>query len=296
MSKYPHLHIDMMTNADLSNGDRIQWIKKNRWIGYPRAHEILGKMEDLLNHPKQARMPSMLLVGSSNNGKTSIIRQFTQRHPVLENPGYDHIIAPVLYIEAPPAPKESAFYMEILSTLYEDVPSGSDEIKRARVVQVLKEIKLKVLIIDELHNLLAGASTKQQQFLNMIKYLSNKLNISIVGCGTGDLIRAISVDTQIQNRFPPEIIPQWRMGKEFRQLAVSFESVLPLREPSGLHEKMMSSKLLAMSEGTIGELSMLLNNASIYAINKGIEKITVDVLNKCGYVSPSDRANINVRI
>ncbi len=294
MSKYPHLHVDIMSNADLSNEERINWIKKKRWIGYPRAQEILGKLEDLLVHPKQVRMPSMLLVGNSNNGKTSIIQQFTQKHPVSENSGYDHILAPVLYVEAPPSPKEGAFYMEILSTLYEDIPSGSDEIKRARVIQVLKAIKLKVLIIDELHNLLAGASTKQQQFLNMIKYLSNTLSISIIGCGTGDLIRAVSVDTQIQNRFLPELLPKWRMGSEFRQLVASFESALPLREPSGLHEKIISSKLLAMSEGTIGELSMLLNNASIYAIKKGIERVTVDVLNECGYVSPSERVKINV--
>jgi len=130
----------------------------------------------------------------------------------------------------------------------------------------------------------------------MIKYLGNELQISIVGCGTGDLLRAVSIDPQIQNRFVPEILPKWQLNKEYRQLLMSFERVLPLRKPSALHEPQLATKILAMSEGTIGELSALLNLASIHAIRGGQEQITTDVLNSCGYVSPSDRTKQAARV
>lgn len=289
MGDYGHLHPSTAQVVELEIDTRIQWLKEPRWIGYPRAQELMGKLEDLVRHPRTARMPNMLLIGNTNNGKTELIRSFVQRHPADENAGGEHIVAHVLYIESPPTPSEASFYSEILNTLYEKVPTTSIDAKRDRVVDVLREIQLKVLVVDELHNILAGASVKQQQLLNMIKYLGNVLQISIVGCGTGDLLRAVSIDPQIQNRFIPELLPKWQMNKEFRQLLMSFERVLPLRSPSSLHEAQMASKILAMCEGTIGELSKLLNLAAIHALKHGGEQITVEVLNACGYVSPSDR-------
>jgi hypothetical protein len=293
---YEHLHPSTIECVDLDVEQRIQWLRKARWIGYPRAQAIMAKLEDLVHYPQEPRMPNMLLIGSSNNGKTRLIKQFAQRHLAEENKGGEHIIAPVLYVQAPPTPSESGFYAEILNTLFEKVPSSSPEAKRVRVVQVLRGIKLRVLIIDELHNILAGATIKQQQFLNMIKYLGNELQISIIGCGTGDLLRAVSIDPQIQNRFTPELLPKWQMNKEFRQLLRSFEQILPLRKASHLHEQMLAGKILAMCEGTIGELSNLLNTATIHAIRTNTEQITADVLNNCGYIPPSDRTKLAARV
>jgi len=293
---YKHLHSSVLDIVGLGQDEKIKWIKKPKWIGYARARDVLTKLDDLLHHPRESRMPNMLLVGSTNNGKTKLIKHFAQKHAAQENLGGDYIIAPVLYFQAPPSPTEAGFYSDILNSLFERVPSASTDAKRARVIQVLRGIQVKVLIIDELHNILAGASVKQQQFLNMIKYLGNELEISIVGCGTGDLLRAVSIDPQIQNRFTPEILSKWKMNKEFRQLLMSFESLLPLKEASNLHEKLIASKILAMSEGSIGEVSTLLNSATIYAVRQGEEKITEDVLNDCGYIAPDDRKEYASRV
>ncbi|MFZ6731213.1 TniB family NTP-binding protein [Undibacterium sp. Ji42W] len=284
-----HLHPSAIEVAISSKEDRLEWIKKPRWIGYPRAHDILGQLEDLMRFPRQSRMPNMLLIGDSNSGKTRLVESFIQRYPADENIGGEHIIAKVLYIEAPPGPSETGLYVEILNALFEQVPTSSLEARRARVIEMLNEIQLKVLVIDELHNILAGTTVKQQNMLNVIKYLTNKLQISIVGCGTGDLLRAVSIDTQIQNRFTPVLLPKWKMGKEFQRLLKSFEMILPLQRASTLHDTILSSKILAMSEGTIGEISILLNTATKFAIQSDIECIDQDVLNSCGYVAPSDR-------
>ncbi|WHI44627.1 TniB family NTP-binding protein [Microbulbifer sp. VAAF005] len=284
-----HLHPRIHNVVELDRQARIQWIKEPRWIGYPRAQEVLSKLDDLVRHPKESRMPNMLLVGRTNNGKTKLVRHFANLNQASENPEGEHIIAPVIYIQAPPSPSEAGFYSEILGGLFETVPAGSTDVKRAKVINILERIQLKVLIIDELHNVLAGASVRQQQFLNMIKYLSNQLQISIVGCGTGDLLRAVSVDSQIENRFVPEILPQWQMNKEYRQLLASFEALLPLKERSFIYNAPLAGKILAMAEGTIGEISMLLNSAAEYVLLKGKEKIEDGDLNQCGYVSPSER-------
>jgi superfamily II DNA or RNA helicase len=36
-----------------------------------------------------------------------------------------------------------------------------------------------MLIVDEIHHLLAGSATRQRQFLNVLKYLGNELKIPI---------------------------------------------------------------------------------------------------------------------
>lgn len=72
-------------------------------------------------------------------------------------------------------------------------------------------------------------------------------------------------------------------------LLASFERVLPLAEPSHLAAEALGKRLLAMSEGTIGALSSLLNRAGAVAIRKGRERIDEQVLKETDWVRPSER-------
>lgn len=262
-----HLSDIAKLKAVLDQKERIEHILKPKWIGYPTAQSILDQLEDLLNHPKQSRMPNLLIVGETNNGKTRLIEQFRQSHPADPNLDGDAIKVPVLYVQAPPSPDERGLYNNILSLLFQRLKSAeSTDQKRLRVISVLKQIDLGVIVIDEIHHLLAGPLLKQRNFLNVIKYLGNELCVPIVGVGTADAFRAIQIDPQIQNRFVPVVIPKWTLNTDFARLLVSFERILPLRQPSKLSEKAMATKLLYLSGGTIGELAQLLNKAAIWAL------------------------------
>ncbi|EHZ2908337.1 TniB family NTP-binding protein [Vibrio parahaemolyticus] len=289
MDSFSHLHENCVNKLEWDIETRVADISKPRWIGYSLAHDILQRFDDVFRHPRVSRMPNLMVIGRTNNGKTELLKKFCQKHLPDPNCSGDNFVAPVMYIQAPPSPNEADLYSEILTSLYERVPTASTSAKRARVVEVLNKIELKVLCIDELHNSLAGSSVKQQQFLNSLKYLGNELRISFIASGTEDLLRAVSVDNQIQNRFEPILLKKWKMNKEYRQLLRTFESILPLKHPSQLYSGLLSKKLLAMSEGTIGELSTLLNKAAIHAIRNDIECIDIQVLSDCGYVPPSDR-------
>jgi hypothetical protein len=72
-------------------------------------------------------------------------------------------------------------------------------------------------------------------------------------------------------------------------LLASFESTLPLRKPSCLADERMATKLLAMSEGTIGELSRILVAASTEAIRCGRERIDEKALREIDWQPPSAR-------
>jgi stage III sporulation protein SpoIIIAA len=53
--------------------ERVKLIRQGSWINYPRATQVLTKLDDLMHQPRTHRMLNMLLVGASGNGKTTLI-------------------------------------------------------------------------------------------------------------------------------------------------------------------------------------------------------------------------------
>ncbi len=290
MDKASHLNAAAHGVLDLPAAERIAHLRRPRWIGYPRAKQLLNKLDDLLTHPKTHRMPNLLIVGNTNAGKTMLANRFVQLHPADDNPQGDAVIVPVLAIQAPPGPDEGRFYNAILEVLFAPYnPRERVAQKQIQVLRILKQIGLRMLIIDEVHNVLTGPVTKQRQFLNVLKYLGNDLQIPLVGLGTPEALRAVQADPQLANRFEPAALPPWQLNQEFQMLLASFERTLPLREPSRLAEEQMARHLFALSEGSLGELSVLLTSAAVSAVQSGAERIDEQVLAAIDWIPPSER-------
>jgi type II secretory pathway predicted ATPase ExeA len=274
----------------LSKAERIERIQSPRWIGYPRAQEVIGKLEDLLVYPKTHRMPNLLIVGETNNGKTMLVNRFKKKHPAIDNPCGDGIVVPVLLIQAPPVPDEGRFYNTILEALFAPYKTNDRvDKKQFQAIKLLRYVGLKILVIDEIHHILAGNMNKQRAFLNVIKYLGNELQIPIVGLGTKDAFRAIQTDPQLANRFESALLPAWKMDETFLRLLISFERMLPLMNESGLHDVSLATKIYSMSEGCLGEISTLLTQAAVRAVKTGKERIDAKLLDSLNWVSPSNR-------
>jgi len=285
-----HLSKNAQAALELSVEERLDRIRRPRWIGYTRAKKLLDKLDDLLTHPKTHRMPNLLIVGDTNAGKTMLANRFVQLHPADKTLGGEAVIVPVLAIQAPPGPDEGRFYnaiLEALATPYN--PRERVAQQQIQVLRMLKRIGIQMLIIDEVHNVLTGSVTKQRQFLNVLKYLGNDLQIPLVGLGTPEALRAVQADPQLANRFEPAALPPWQLDQEFQMLLASFERALPLRQPSGLADEKLARKLLALSEGSLGELSVLLTSAAVYAVRSGTERIDAKVLAAIDWVPPSER-------
>lgn len=285
-----HLTAAAHAVLDLPPAARIEHIRSARWIGYTRAKQLLDKLDDLLTHPKTHRMPNLLIVGATNAGKTMLANRFVQLHPADDNPDGDAAIVPVLAVQAPPGPDESRFYNTIMEALFAPYdPRERVAQKQVQVLRILKRVGVRMLIIDEVHNVLTGPVTKQRHFLNVLKYLGNDLQIPLVGLGTIEALRAVQADPQLANRFEPAALPHWRLDQDFQMLLASFEQALPLRKPSRLADEHLARKLLALSEGSLGELSALLTTAAVYAVHTGIERIDEKVLTAVDWVPPSER-------
>lgn len=290
MSDYDHLDEHARKAMALSDDDRISYIRMDRWIGYPRARDILARLEELVNYPRVERPPNLLIVAKTNNGKTRLINHFQKIHPADPNPGRRAIKVPVLLVSAPQKPDEVALYEAILSSVFVPFkPAHGAREKHRQVISVLSEIQPNLIAIDEINNLLAGYVTAQKQIINAIKNLCNELRTPIIGLGTEDALRVIQSDPQMSNRFEPEFLPRWPLDADFQRMMASFERVIPLAKPSGLAAPNLATMIHSLSEGTIGEFSRLINDAAIWAIRNKREQIDETAIRKCGYKPPSKR-------
>jgi hypothetical protein len=97
----------------LPAGQRLALIRADRWIGYWRATEAVDRLEKLLAWPSRQRLPNMLLIGPTNNGKSMIIERFRRAH----SPGSeaDPECIPVLCTQTPTNPSPFRFYAAILA-------------------------------------------------------------------------------------------------------------------------------------------------------------------------------------
>src|SRR5450755_912858 len=274
---------------DKSTDERIAYIQMDSWIPYSHANMILQHLEDLLKHPKCDRMPNCAIAAQTNNGKTRLIKHFLSLHQAHETAN-GTITAPVFYVQCPNIPEESRLYSAILLKLCKKFRvSAPAQEKLALVLSALSNIEIGILAIDEVNFAEVVTAPKQKRFLNTLRYLANELRISIICLGTEEMMRVIRSIPAVENRFAPMVLPRWQPDHEFRKLLASFETIIPLKYPSDLQSSTMATKLLNRSEGTIGELKMLLAAAAGNAMHTGTERITEEINDRCNYMPPSAR-------
>lgn len=289
MPIYQHIHENFRHIAGLSDEKRLEFIDAPRWIGYPSANQTLEIMQGLMNKVKQPRMPNLLLIGESNNGKTTVLKQFNKRFgdPYIENEV--DMVLPVVMIQAPPSPNEKDLYLSLLQRFTALPYKASDPASalRYQVVHAFRESRVKILIIDEIHSVLTGTPRQQRLIMNCLKFLCNELEIPIVAAGTPDAVRVLHTDSQHASRFDVKQLEIWKNDLDFKRMVGSFERTLPLKQPSHLIEPEKLNLIHTISDGRIGNVKRLLNECAIEAIRHKEESISLAMIKEKSWLRPT---------
>lgn len=120
LQEYPsldleHLRPSAQSLARLPGEERVQRIRADRWIGYPRAVQALERLDSLFQWPAKQRMPNLLLIGPTNNGKSMIVEKFYRQHEPCR--GVDAEQVPVLAVQMPSEPSVPRFYAALLAAV-----------------------------------------------------------------------------------------------------------------------------------------------------------------------------------
>lgn len=288
MSGYEHIHPDFRHIMLLSDKERIEFMDQPRWIGHKSAQQIMDTLQGLMHKPERPRMPNLLIVGDSNNGKTTVVRRFRDlcgQSYVNEDA---EPVKPIILAEAPPSADEKGLYISILEQFFTPYRAGDSVSKlRYQVIHLFRACHVRMLIIDEFHSLLTGSAIKQREVMNAIKLLCNELVIPIVGVGTREAVRVLHTDPQHASRFDVMSLPLWELNQDFQRLLAGFEKIFPLKKPSKLHQPELATLLLMISEGNTGNLHRLLIECATEAIKNGKEQIDKAIIESKAWMRPT---------
>lgn len=287
-TQYEYVHEKFRHLVTANNQERIEFLDEPRWVGYANANKIIENLVSLMNTPKRPRMFNLLLVGDSNNGKTTLIRHFYDLYGSPFVDSHSDGVRPIILAEAPPSANEKELYISLLERFYIPYRPTDSVVKlRYQTIHLFREYKVKMLIIYEFHSLLVGTPRLQRQVMNAIKILCNELQITIVGVGTKDAIRVLHTDPQHASRFDVAELPTWKLDKEFQKLLFQFQGILPLRKCSNLQSPELATKIHTISGGNLGNMHRLLTVCAIQAITTGKEQITRDIIEHNSWIQPT---------
>ena len=266
----------------IGQDDRISLIQLDIWIGFPRAEQVLDRLQNLIEAPRQTRMPGLLVHGASGIGKTMIARNLSRRYAPEYDPMAGVTHTPLLLLQAPPAPDERRFYLPILAAV--GAPATAIAVRsqnvaslEVRVIALLRDLGLRIIMIDEVHNLLAGTHREQRRFLNVLRYLSNELEVSLVCFGVSEAVDAIRGDVQLARRLDEHHLPNWRDDSEFSNMIQTLIAAMPLEKKSNLKVKSLR-QILALTGGITSRVFSLVKDLAIDAIRSGEKCITDDAV------------------
>jgi len=262
-------------------GRRSRAILEERWVLYPRAKHTLGALNRLVAHPRTTRMPSIAIYGDSGMGKTMLMERFCTDHPARFDPEAGVERTPVLALQMVGKPGERRLYAQLLAALGLPPPSPRASVVdlEQSALRMLRAIGVQVLVIDEVHNILAGSHREQRIVLNTLRYLSNELRLSLVCFGVAEAREAIGGDVQLARRFDEISLRRWSADAEFEALVASILRNLPLREPSLLSARSLR-RLLQVADGLTARVFRALNELAVEAIASGRERITDEAVER----------------
>ena len=260
--------------------ERIRFAQRDRWLEYPVATRAINDLSDLLDKPKQGRARGILVLGRPDNGKSALLRRFAHLHQAASLDD-GSTTQPVVFMSFPDDSREDKFWSGLLVALR--IPhrvTDPSKLHKAQATEVLRAIGARMLLIDEIHNLLEGGGRQQSHALVALKTLANDLSLHLVVAGTQKAHTALITDDQLATRFKPVVLPTWRLNDDLRTLLAGMEKTLPLAEPSNLASEDMIRAMLPKAHETIGGFVTLLQAATVLAIKGGKERIDPKVIDK----------------
>ena len=128
-------------------------------------------------------------------GKTRIVQKFLREHRSSFDDVTGRTRLPIVAVQMPPAPSERDLYEELLVSMGAVLPAHQGVTTlRQRTRVTARQLEVRMLVIDEIHSILAGTFREQRIVLNAIRFLANDLRIPLVRVGTREAKQALMTD------------------------------------------------------------------------------------------------------
>lgn len=121
----------------------------------------------------------------------------------------------VLRLEVNDELTEKRFYGDVLRRLKAPPPIEATASRLQDIALThLTANRIRMMILDEIQRITELRTREQRIVLNVLKYISNQLSMSIVGFGSGEAKALTEADQHLAERFDIVALPAW--GKRQR--------------------------------------------------------------------------------
>ncbi|MGE8065024.1 TniB family NTP-binding protein [Pseudomonas sp. NPDC089569] len=280
-----HIAPSHRKTALLDDKQRIVSIYTDRWINYPEVNSIRSVVRAVYEMPRNIQAQCILVSGHSGMGKTSLFTRIESDIETLRKRDQSH--GGCISFSMPADPTFSGFEDIVGEVL--GVPIG--KIRNGVIPKTFSRLahlrNLRMIVIDEVHNLLNASRMDQRKSLALLRAISGPpLSLSIVALGIDDAEFAIRGDDQLDRRFQIYNLPHWKEDEKFRSFLAAYESILPLRRPSELSRKDKVKSLLGSSGGITGNIVKRITRGAVWAILDRKEAIDLECLEKAADIPP----------
>ena len=287
MNEFEHLDPNTRGLLELPLDERANRMLIDRFITHERLKPIMDHIEFLFSSPRKSRANGLVVSGKPGSGKTMIAHAVKRRHPPLPPEGGQAACLPVVFISMTGAREAKTLYNRMLAEL--GVPDASRYVggdRERMVLKLCRAANLRLLVVDEIQDILTSTPRQQRIALDTIKYLMNELSLPILVLGTSQAPEAMQVDEHLNARFQYSELPVWKRDEYLVSFLEALERVLPLRKPSNLSSLPIMSELLKRSDGILDVMVRLVTFAAAHAVESGDEMITVTNLERAWKTPP----------
>ncbi len=264
----------------LSEYERINIIQREQTLIHPAFCKAMNHVMWMVKHHPKDRAPGLIVSGPNGSGKTTFGNVMLQQYALLPpSASLENKKPCAVMISLSGLTTMRAVYGRILESINAPV-NGYQRIadREIIVMRTLRLINCRLLILDEVQDLLKATVREQQRVLDAIKFIMWSLKIPVVALGTERTARAFDADSHLQARFEEIGFPHWACDDNLLDLLASIEEMLPLRGVVKLRTQEMVERILELSDGCLGVIFEVIRNAAIEAIATSKETLTVDSL------------------
>ncbi|WP_134051647.1 TniB family NTP-binding protein [Rheinheimera aquimaris] len=168
-------------------------------VSYPAFKTAIDVLER--SFATNSSKPHAVIVhGPSGVGKSFLINRMLEVHKVEDT--VELTAVPIVSVETPAENSINGFLISFLTALGDPAPTlGVTGSKRSRVLNLLKKLNTKLIIIDEAQDLIpkSGADAKSK-LIKLLKNMMNLTKIPFAMVGTSNLLEIRTADIQIKTR------------------------------------------------------------------------------------------------
>jgi hypothetical protein len=258
-------------------------------LPYPRQQLLIRELDELRLTGMETRgepQNGLRLLADTGSGKTWGAKQFQRYVERLEEhpPG----TRPVLIVKLDATGTPRSLFSSILTALDDDfADKGTEQTLKRRVIQSFKRDETQLLIIDEVHHLGKRASFGNDVTDTLKSFLDSGL-VPVAFLGTEEARGLFRSNAELNGRLlsPCELPPlDWSVEEDqeiFTEFAKGLDAAVVdrgiLRLPAKLGETILAGQLCEASNGIIGQLCRIVQEALRVAVRRSADCIAFDDL------------------